>query len=149
MKMPDTWVTDLKHFLNANGSIAPPSGPARKLAEHITAIVVELTAELYEVEGVKHVACRRRPSHRPCKGKIESWIEPKTGVVAGSAQNVETMDTFRIGKERCGTLPMKPPAIKSIGWGFRCDKSLRRAVLYPAELRAQYNQLRSLAVLPE
>ena len=50
--MPDTWVTDLKHFLNANGSIAPPSGPARKLAEHITSIVVELTAELYEVEGV-------------------------------------------------------------------------------------------------
>ena len=40
--MPDTWATDLKHFLNANGSIAPPSGPARKLAEHIVAIVVEL-----------------------------------------------------------------------------------------------------------
>ena len=51
--MPDTWVTDLKHFLNADGSIAPPSEPARKLAEHITAIVVELTAELYEIEGVE------------------------------------------------------------------------------------------------
>ena len=50
--MPDTWVTDLKHFLNANGTIAPASGPAGMLAEHITVIVVELTAELYEVEGV-------------------------------------------------------------------------------------------------
>ena len=73
--MPDTWVTDLKHFLNANGSIAPPSGPARKLAEHFTAIVVELTAELAEIEGIEQVACRRRPGHQPCKGFIESWMD--------------------------------------------------------------------------
>ena len=79
--MPDTWVTDLKHFLNANGSIAPPSGPARKLAEHFTAIVVELTAELAEIEGIEQVACRRRPGHQPCKGFIESWIDPETGEI--------------------------------------------------------------------
>jgi len=60
--MPDTWVTDLKHFLNANGSIAPPSGPARKLAEHFAAIVTELSAELAEIDGVEKVACRRRPA---------------------------------------------------------------------------------------
>jgi len=85
--MPDTLVTDLNPFLNANGSIAPPSGPARKLAEHTTAIVVELTAELYEVEGVKQVACRRRPRRMPCKGKIESWIEPETGEICWQCPN--------------------------------------------------------------
>ena len=79
--MPDTWVTDLKHFLNANGLIAPTSGSARKLAEHFTAIVVELTAELAEIEGIEQVACRRRPGYQPCKGFIESWIDPETGEI--------------------------------------------------------------------
>ena len=43
--MPDTWVTNLNHFLSKNGSIAPPSGPARQFAKHIVAVVVELCFE--------------------------------------------------------------------------------------------------------
>jgi hypothetical protein len=37
--MGDTWIVSLEHFLDENGAIAAPKGPARNLAEHITAIV--------------------------------------------------------------------------------------------------------------
>ena len=79
--MPDTWVTDLQHFLNETGAIGPPSGPARKLAEHITAIVAEMSADLGEIDGFKKVPCRRRPERRRCEGQIESWINPETGEI--------------------------------------------------------------------
>ena len=38
--MGNTWVTDLTHFLTEDGTIGPKSGPARKLAEYLTKIVV-------------------------------------------------------------------------------------------------------------
>jgi len=79
--MSNTWVTDITHFLNEVGSIAPESGPARKLAEHIAAIVTESTAILGGIEGYEKVSCRRRPGRRPCKGLINSWIDPKTRVI--------------------------------------------------------------------
>jgi len=37
--MGDTWYTNLNVFLDENGAIAAPKGPARKLADHIVAIV--------------------------------------------------------------------------------------------------------------
>ncbi len=37
--MGDTWYTNLNVFLDDNGEIAAPKGPARKLAGHITEIV--------------------------------------------------------------------------------------------------------------
>lgn len=79
--MPDTWVTDLTHFLNENGSIAPLSGSARKLAEHIVAIVAELSSELADIGGFEKVPCRRRPGRRRCGGLIESWVDPETGEI--------------------------------------------------------------------
>ena len=38
--MTGTWVTDLTHFLDEDGDIAPISGPAWRLAEFFTSIVV-------------------------------------------------------------------------------------------------------------
>ena len=48
--MGDTWVVSLEHMLDENGAIAAPKGPARKLAEHIVAIVaiLALTGTRYE-----------------------------------------------------------------------------------------------------
>ncbi len=79
--MPDTWITDLQHFLDESGSIAVISGPARKLAEHFTGIVAELSADLADIEGFKKIPCRRKPERKPCKGIIESWIDPETGEI--------------------------------------------------------------------
>lgn len=76
--MPNTWVTDIRHFLNESGSIASESGPARKLAEHFAEIIAELSAELAGIDGYEKVCCRRRPGRRPCIGVIASWIDPET-----------------------------------------------------------------------
>jgi hypothetical protein len=79
--MPNTLVTDIRHFLDDFGIIAPKSGPARKLAEHLTGIIAESTAALGEIDGYGKVACRRRPGRRPCAGFIESWVDPDTGAI--------------------------------------------------------------------
>jgi hypothetical protein len=79
--MSNTLVTDISHFLKENGMIASASGPARKLAEHIAAIVAESTAVLADIDGYEKVPCRRRPRRRPCVGLIESWIEPDSGAI--------------------------------------------------------------------
>ena len=73
--MADTWITDLTHFLADDRSIAPPSGPARRLAEYLGAIVAEITAEIGEQPRFDKVRCRRRPGRKPCSGRIESDID--------------------------------------------------------------------------
>ena len=35
----DTWIVNLAHFLDEEGGISPTEGPARRIAEHIVAIV--------------------------------------------------------------------------------------------------------------
>ncbi|MFN2267923.1 MAG: hypothetical protein ABR542_09935, partial [Desulfonatronovibrio sp.] len=77
----DTWVVNLKHFLNSDGSIAPKSGPALRIAEHFAAIVQEITADIMEQRGYEKVRCRRRPNHKPCLGEIESILDPETGMI--------------------------------------------------------------------
>ena len=37
--MGDTWIVSLEQFLDENGAIAAPKGPAPNLAEHVVAIV--------------------------------------------------------------------------------------------------------------
>jgi hypothetical protein len=79
--MPRSLIADLHHFLDDFGSIAPESGPARKLAEHLAAIVAESTAVLADIEGYQRQRCQRRPNRRPCPGLIDSWIDPATGAI--------------------------------------------------------------------
>ncbi len=79
--MADTWVTDLTHFLTDEGEIGPKSGPARKLVEYFTEIVVDATTEPWEEPGKKSVRCRRRPGRRRCAGVIETDIDPDTDAI--------------------------------------------------------------------
>lgn len=67
-------ITDLTHFLAPDGSIAPKSGPARRLADYLTAIVAATTS----IDPQAEVKCRKRPNRKPCIGKIESHIYPAT-----------------------------------------------------------------------
>lgn len=68
--MPNTWITDMKHYLDERGHIASLPGPVRRLADHLGAIVVAITARLPEKSGATGVRCRRRPGHRACIGEI-------------------------------------------------------------------------------
>ena len=79
--MSDTWTTDLRHFLTPDGSIAPKSGPARRLAQHFAAIVREITADIGGETFFPKVRCRRKPNRKPCRGLIESDLNPETGAI--------------------------------------------------------------------
>lgn len=76
--MGDTWITDLTHFLDETGQIAPESGPDRRLAEHITAIVAMASLPEIVIPPEYKVKCRRRPGRKPCAGFIDADIDPET-----------------------------------------------------------------------
>jgi hypothetical protein len=78
--MGNIWVTDLTHFLTDAGELGPKSGPARKLAEYLTKIVVDATTESWEPRKVP-VSCRRRPRRKPCVGVIGTDIDPDTEAI--------------------------------------------------------------------
>jgi predicted RNA-binding Zn-ribbon protein involved in translation (DUF1610 family) len=101
--MADTWVTDLTHFLTGKGEIGPKSGPARKLAEYFTEIVVDATTEPWEETGKKPVRCRRRPGRRRCAGVIGADIDPDTDAVmwwcplCGDKGSITKLARFTLG----------------------------------------------------
>ena len=74
--MGDTWYVDLNIFLDESGAIAVSTGPARKLAELITAIVA--MASRPEVISLPEyeVKCHRRPGRKPCTGIIKADFDP-------------------------------------------------------------------------
>jgi hypothetical protein len=79
--MPNLWITDLSHFLAVNGSIGPKAGPAKRLADYLTKIVVDATTVSPTFETPTVVRCRRRPGRKPCGGEIETDIDPDTDQV--------------------------------------------------------------------
>lgn len=76
--MPNVWITDLSHFLAADGSIGPKAGPVKRLADYLTKIVADATTTSATIEAPTVVRCRRRPGRKPCDGEIETDINPET-----------------------------------------------------------------------
>ncbi len=76
--MGNTWIVDLTHFLDEKGTIAPPKGPARQLAEYITSIIKMASRPEIIPPPEYQVRCRRRPGRRPCTGVIEVDLDPDT-----------------------------------------------------------------------
>ena len=68
--MGNTWVIDIRHYLDDEGEIAVPSGPARKLAEYIGEIILCVTAGPSAEDGAIPLPCRRRPGRKPCYGIV-------------------------------------------------------------------------------
>ena len=79
--MADTWITDLRHFLEPDVSIAPKSGPARRIAHHFAAIVAEIIADIGGETYFPKVQCRRKPERKPCRTEIESEWDPDSGEI--------------------------------------------------------------------
>jgi hypothetical protein len=75
--MGDTWIVDLEHMLDENGAIAAPKGPARKLTEHIVAIVAMASSPEIIPLPAYQVRCRRRPGRKPCPGIIQADFDPQ------------------------------------------------------------------------
>ena len=68
--MGNTWVTNILHYLDEDGEFAMKSGPARRVAEHMCAIVESVTSRPREAGWLTDVLCRRRPGRKPCVGII-------------------------------------------------------------------------------
>ena len=74
-------ITNLEHFLTPDGSIGPKDGPALRLADYLTKIVVAETASLKTQSETMVVRCRRRPNRKPCTGVIQTDIDPETNQI--------------------------------------------------------------------
>ena len=72
--MPNTWIVDITHYLDARGAIVAAPTPARRLAEHFAAIVGAATSDPQRAATASGVRCRRRPGRRPCPGEIRASI---------------------------------------------------------------------------
>jgi hypothetical protein len=68
--MSNTWIVDLRHYLDPSGAFANMPTRARLLAEYFASIVVDATANLDDEPSVR---CRRRPGRRRCTGIIMSY----------------------------------------------------------------------------
>jgi hypothetical protein len=71
-------IADLTYFLAPDGSIGTKDGPALRLADYLTKIVVAATSSTQAQSGTTVVHCRKRPNRRPCSGEIVTYIDPET-----------------------------------------------------------------------
>lgn len=76
--MPKTFVTDLRHFVAEDGSIAHVPTPALELARHLASIVAWVTAA---GDGETNVACRSKQSRRRCSGDIVAQLNRTSSAV--------------------------------------------------------------------
>lgn len=74
--MPNTWITDMRHFLDEAGALAPMAGPALELALFQGAIVSWVSSPAAQDSIRTNVPCRRRPRSGRCGVEIEACFEP-------------------------------------------------------------------------
>ncbi len=75
-RMGNTWITDLRHFLNDDGSLVGIPKPALNFANYLGRIVKAVTSRKGNTLATG-VMCRRRPGRRPCPGEIIAFIDEK------------------------------------------------------------------------
>jgi hypothetical protein len=69
--MGNYWSLNLRDFLAPNGSIAPGSGRALRLAQFCADIV----AQASNYDEPTTMRCRRRPGHKPCAGLLTIFFD--------------------------------------------------------------------------
>jgi hypothetical protein len=75
--MGDTWITDIRHFIDEKGMIpADIPRPALNLATHLASIIKAVTRSHNRAKSTATpVGCRRRPGRKKCNGFIVASIE--------------------------------------------------------------------------
>lgn len=77
--MRAAWITDLRHFLDAQGEIPPHLPP---VARQMAAIVAEVSPLALDDIHVLDLRCRRRPGRRPCRGMINAKMDSSSGEIS-------------------------------------------------------------------
>ena len=109
--MGNTWIVDLRHYLDPSGAFPNLPSRARLLAEYFAIVVVDATANLDEEPTVR---CRRRPGRRPCTGIVMSYPGPTSSIASiGTAPCAVATDLTVAGKTRSGLGSRKTPRLVS------------------------------------
>ena len=58
--MADTWITDIRHYLDKDGELAPMPAQARNLARYFGSIIEAMTRPPLEPGRITGVSCRGR-----------------------------------------------------------------------------------------
>jgi hypothetical protein len=81
--MGDTWVTDMRHYLDEQTGDLPASllGPALNIALFLGSIIAWVTDHQPETEWHTNVCCRRSPGRRRCLGEIFAELDGESGQI--------------------------------------------------------------------
>ena len=78
--MADTFVIDMRHYLDEDGDLGDLPSRVMKLALYFGSIVAWVTSHAEEVQPT-NVICRRKPRRRQCTGEIfASFVDNPFGV---------------------------------------------------------------------
>ena len=81
--MADTWVIDMRHYLDEDGDLPDLPNRVMILALYFGSIVAWMTSHAEEVQPT-NVICRRRPRRRQCIGEIFASFETDPFEIAWS-----------------------------------------------------------------
>lgn len=73
--MGDTWISDLRHFLDGGGDLSPYSA-SRPLARQLCCLVDAVTRSPSDEPVSSGILCRRRPNRKRCEGVIAAGFGP-------------------------------------------------------------------------
>ena len=80
--MGDTWISDIRHFLDADGRIPDDlPGPAFRIANYFGSIVKAVTSREEIQTNNTGIKCRRRPGRKSCPGEVLALIDEKNNLV--------------------------------------------------------------------
>ena len=79
--MADTWIVDMRHYLDEETDDLPDSAPDRvvRLALFFGSIVAWVSDHLPEGDFHTNVTCRRSPGRKKCQGDIIANLEAASG----------------------------------------------------------------------
>ena len=78
----NTWVTDMRHYLDGSGGMVDRPGPALNLALFLRSIATWVTTGRSVPDPRTNVACRRSPGRRRCSGEIVASFEADGETIA-------------------------------------------------------------------
>jgi len=80
--MGDTWVTDMRHYLDDEDLLAEAlPGPVFNIAVFLGSIVAWVTSHPQGICEWTNVPCRRTPGHKRCLGEIFARLDDASGTI--------------------------------------------------------------------
>ncbi len=79
--MIGSWITDLRHFLDEEGTTWKLPPPAARLADFFGGIVEAVTSQDNNTSIISTgLRCRRRPGHKKCTGEILAFLDQQNAL---------------------------------------------------------------------